>query len=75
MQIDSRYLGDGVYASFDGFQIWLRAGSHDSEPLIALEPATFEALCAYASLINATADTAYFSGNVNMTVAMKGRGE
>lgn len=42
-----RYLGDGVYASFDGYHIWLRTGSHDAEPAIALEPAVIEALLEY----------------------------
>lgn len=32
------YIGDGVYASFDGYQFWLHLGSHDSPPLVALEP-------------------------------------
>ena len=43
------YLGDGVYAEFDGYQIWLY--THDgisrlSE--IALEPGVFARLLAYA---------------------------
>lgn len=38
------YLGDGVYAKFDGYQIWLMLNSHDSEPLIALEPDVLAAL-------------------------------
>jgi hypothetical protein len=46
-QHSHRYLGDGVYASFDGFHIWLRTGSHTSEPAIALEPAVFDALVRY----------------------------
>jgi hypothetical protein len=29
------YLGDGVYASFDGYQVWLRV---DDGSRIALEP-------------------------------------
>jgi hypothetical protein len=40
--IEPRYLGDGVYASFDGFHIWL--GLHAGEQLIALEPAVMAAL-------------------------------
>jgi hypothetical protein len=42
-----RYLGDGVYASFDGHHVWLRVGSHDAEPGIALEPEVFAALVQY----------------------------
>jgi len=42
------YLGDGVYASFDGWHIWLRTGSHDSEEnKVALEPGVYAALVRY----------------------------
>lgn len=41
------YLGDGVYASFDGYQIWLHLGRHDSQPLIGLDDQTFASLIAY----------------------------
>jgi len=42
------YLGDGVYASFDGYHIWLKAGGLDQDDnQIALEPAVFEALVKY----------------------------
>ncbi len=42
------YLGDGVYATFDGYQIWL----HVSNGLritnqVALEPTVFDALRHY----------------------------
>jgi hypothetical protein len=40
------YLGDGVYASFDGYQIWL-AANHPDNRVIALEPMVFEALLRY----------------------------
>lgn len=39
------YLGDGVYAAFDGYQIWLRTLSDDE---IALEPPVYHALVEYA---------------------------
>jgi hypothetical protein len=42
------YLGDGVYASFDGYQIWLHLGAHDAEPLIAIEAAVLHTLIGYA---------------------------
>jgi hypothetical protein len=42
------YLGDGVYASFDGYHIWLHLGAHDNPGLIAIEPAVYEALIHYA---------------------------
>ena len=47
MNLDPTYLGDGVYASNDGWHIWLHLGSHDSPPLIALEPAVINALLGY----------------------------
>lgn len=40
------YLGDGVYASFDGYQIWLAANDHRNK-VIALEPSVFAALMRY----------------------------
>ena len=42
----NRYLGDGVYASFDGYQIWL-AVNNDCNKVIALEPAVIENLLQY----------------------------
>ena len=43
---DNEYLGDGVYASFDGYQIWLAANDH-TNVVIALEPDVFERLIEY----------------------------
>ena len=40
------YLGDGVYASFDGYQIWLAANDHRNI-VIALEPGVFSRLVEY----------------------------
>lgn len=34
------YLGDGLYASFDGFNIWLRAPRPDGDHRVAMEPGT-----------------------------------
>lgn len=48
--IEPSYLGDGVYASFDGYQIWLAANHHENK-VVALEPAVFAALMAYAHRI------------------------
>jgi len=39
------YLGDGVYAHFDGYQIWLET---QEGMRIALEPAVFKALREFA---------------------------
>ena len=41
------YLGDGVYASFDGYQIWLRVDDRE----IALEPAVYDRLVEYAGKV------------------------
>jgi hypothetical protein len=44
------YLGDGVYASFDGYQIWL-AVNHHTNKQVALEPAVLMSLLAYAERV------------------------
>ena len=41
---EDRYLGDGVYASFDGYHIWLKTQEGMS---IALEPPVKAALDGY----------------------------
>jgi len=41
-----RYLGDGVYASHDGYQVWLAANHHENK-VVALEPEVMSALIAY----------------------------
>lgn len=41
------YLGDGVYSSFDGYQIWLHLGEHTAPGLIALDQHTLKALVEY----------------------------
>lgn len=50
------YLGDAVYASFDGYQIWLRTGDGNNQR-IALEPGVFEALVEYAKSLRNEAPT------------------
>lgn len=40
------YLGDGVYASFDGYQIWLAANNPENK-VVALEPCVFHQLIEY----------------------------
>lgn len=42
----AQYIGDAVYASFDGFAIWLTTGDGNDQR-IALEPAVFDALIRY----------------------------
>jgi hypothetical protein len=48
------YLGDAVYASFDGYQIWLRTtdGITDTNR-IALEPSVLDALRQYVEALRA----------------------
>lgn len=41
------YLGDGVYASFDGYQIWLETDREFGTHCIALEPPVFASLIKY----------------------------
>jgi hypothetical protein len=41
------YLGDGVYVSFDGYQIWLAANDPNND-VVALEPSVFVRLIQYA---------------------------
>jgi hypothetical protein len=38
------YIGDGVYVEFDGYGVWLRANSPDSDKEVYLEPSVLEAL-------------------------------
>lgn len=45
------YLGDGVYASFDGYHVWLGLGHHEAKT-IALEPPVIEKLINYIDHIN-----------------------
>ena len=42
------YLGDGLYAHFDGFMITLSTQREAGEHYVALEPEVFEALIQYA---------------------------
>lgn len=47
IEFPRKYLGDGVYASFDGFQIWLHVGSHLAPGIVALEPEVMHSLNEY----------------------------
>jgi hypothetical protein len=44
---DEKYLGDGVYATFDGYQVWLAVNDHKNV-VVALEPNVLFALADYA---------------------------
>lgn len=54
MSWPEEYLGDAVYASFDGYQIWLRTGDGNNQQ-IALEPAVFDRLIQYAKRLQGIA--------------------
>lgn len=41
------YLGDGLYASFDGYQIALRVNDFRDKPVAYLDPEVQEALVKY----------------------------
>lgn len=45
-----RHLGDGVYASFDGYHIWLAVNHHENR-VVALEPSVLQHLNEYAQNI------------------------
>lgn len=38
------YLGDGLYVSWDGHTVWLRAPRPGGDQMVALEPAVLTAL-------------------------------
>ncbi len=42
------YLGDGLYANFDGYQFWLIANNIDTGQRVALDPQVFREFLAYA---------------------------
>ncbi len=42
-----RYLGDGLYASFDGYMIKLRAPRADGDHIVFLEPAIWHELVCF----------------------------
>ena len=48
MSHNDSYLGDGVYASFDSYHIWLDLRAQDSTTNIALSPEVLAELILYA---------------------------
>lgn len=42
-----KYIGDGIYASYDGYHIILDLRGQDDTTRIVLEPSVFNALIAY----------------------------
>ena len=51
------YLGDGLYAHFDGYHIILRAPREFEDHHVALEPPVFDALLEYRERVYADAKT------------------
>lgn len=48
MTDNEEYLGDGLYASFDGFMITLRAPRENGDHWVGLEPQVYAALTRFA---------------------------
>ena len=48
--LGSRHLGDGVYASFDGYQINLAVNHHNNH-VVSLDPEVFGALLKFSDEI------------------------
>ena len=57
---DESYLGDGLYATFDGWQMTLRAPRDGVDHFVCLEPETFSALVRFAERINGKYDVKHF---------------
>lgn len=50
----TEYLGDGVYAGHDSYQIWIVTHNGiETQDAIALEEGTFQALVAYRNKLRA----------------------
>jgi hypothetical protein len=52
---DETYLGDAVYASFDGYMIKLRTGDGNAQ-VIYLESEVYAALCRFADRFMSVSD-------------------
>ena len=49
---NSEYIGDGVYAGYDGMSIWLHVGSHDKPTdKVCLEDFVLTALINFAKRV------------------------
>ena len=53
------YLGDGVYASFDGFHIILDLRAQDNTTRIAMDPEVIVALERYLKMVEKTIELHY----------------
>lgn len=54
--VASVYLGDGLYAKYDGFQIWLHTERDGVTHSVALEPEVLQAFDNYRMKINQLAE-------------------
>lgn len=45
--MEEEYLGDGLYAAYDGYSYWLRAPREDGSDYVALEPLVFNNFMKY----------------------------
>jgi hypothetical protein len=56
--LDAQYIGDGAYAWFDGYQVWVAT---QREPghwcCVALEPSVFNALIGFGKSVYTAAKT------------------
>ena len=50
-KLEETYLGDGIYASFDGWYVWLRVDRNGRPEWVGLEPETFATLVEFAERI------------------------
>lgn len=55
------YLGDGAYARFDGFQIWVRADRDGRRHEVALEPEAFAELVRFEHSVRSAQNTTTLS--------------
>ncbi len=58
--IEPAHIGDGVYASFDGYHLRL-AVNHHTNHAVSLEPKIMRALVAYARQVDETYGVGHFA--------------
>ena len=63
---DEIYLGDGLYATFDGWMMNIRTQRGQIEHWVALEPETFQALVKFANYINKKYDVEHFETGADL---------
>jgi hypothetical protein len=65
LAVNEIYLGDGLYASFDGWQILLRAPRENGDHMVALEPEVFNSLLGFARQVNERHNVRHFDISYN----------